>query len=540
MSTNSNDISPKSYKCFLTDRINFLRSGTTHGDAFNIYDTQSHLYFKIFFDFHYGKTHDNPDNCHGLLWLPVDPRVNEETFPQSTKWKSHDSGELESFLTEDTAWNYLQLNGEYERAYKLRRFIQLLSDINSKSPWYFTSVSGLSEALTREQFGNNEFKIEEERKKISIKCLPDAYDNRIGTLLDLYRSIVWSHATKREIVPANLRKFDMSIYIFSDAIGKMYDVHRNHNNLPKFISLADSNYVVRDQIKQTDKNIHNIDIDANAMIDFTGNYSEGENKTQYIVGHKYIEFHNCEFNFNSSNTGYGELSNAEGFTPEYTIDISYDNAYERRYDEMFDMILGDFISWDWMMHTDPVDLGTNESYKNFRDKQGKVLIDNAEKYTIGYANGGFLNNLVKSTLDNYLNPLANKTWAKLKSLATNNMNVGYVTGALDSINKGLKTGNITDFVTAKNDIVHFLTDKSDKSSKYKQKEERSETSIINNNLERKLGQFTDLDISDNNIPKNNTTRQANFTNKTLFESVTPEAIKELGNLYKKSNASKNI
>jgi hypothetical protein len=72
----------------------------------------------------------------------------------------------------------------------------------------------LDTALERKIITETDFKLED-RKSIVIKCLPDAYDNRIGTLLDLYRSICYSYTNKKEIVPANLRKFDMGIYIFN-------------------------------------------------------------------------------------------------------------------------------------------------------------------------------------------------------------------------------------------------------------------------------------------------------------------------------------
>ena len=105
-----------------------------------------------------------------------------------------------------------------ERAELLVEFVNLLSNINSESPWYFDEISGLEAALERKSLTERDFKFEEQRQKISIKCKPDSFDDRIATLLDLYRSITYSWALKREVIPSNLRKFDMGIYIFSDPI----------------------------------------------------------------------------------------------------------------------------------------------------------------------------------------------------------------------------------------------------------------------------------------------------------------------------------
>ena len=40
-----------SYAQFIKDRHQFKTAGTRNGDAFNLYDTQSHKFFKILFYF---------------------------------------------------------------------------------------------------------------------------------------------------------------------------------------------------------------------------------------------------------------------------------------------------------------------------------------------------------------------------------------------------------------------------------------------------------------------------------------------------------
>lgn len=496
MSNNTNN-SPKSYKQFLLDRMNFLKSGTKNGDAFNLYDSQSHLYFKIFFDFNYNLG-DNPAGKRGLLYLPYEP--DSDNMDMVGK-ESSDINELGKLLNADTAWNYLQLNGERERAYKLMKFVKLLSDISTKSPWYFTSVSGLETALTREQFGNHEFKIEEESKKITIKCLPDAYDNRIGTLIDLYRNIVWSHSSKREIVPANLRKFDMSIYIFSDTIGSMHGVTNNSTEAIDENNLRDT---TRDTANPENPNLYKVNLDANASIDVGEIDKLNGAPTRYIVGHKYIEFHNCEFNFNSSSSGYGEISNSEGYSPEYTIEISFDNAYEQRYDEIFDMIIGDFIEYDWNMENHSVN--PQKSINSWTKKQDAVLGKNEGIFGTRYKPGSkpdpenFFNNLVTSTINHYTQPVINKYWHKLKSLAMGNMYSGSALNALIGINQGLKTGEFINFVSAKDEI-----------SKLASKSKES---------------------------KNNSGQT--LTNKKLFDDIPKTTVTDLGNIFKAAGAAKNI
>lgn len=255
---------------------------------FNKYDTPSLKFFKIFFYFQNGDSDSmvgQLSESGGLLaptWL-VDG-IGDNTYYQHT-----------------SAWSYLKMNYEDERAKNLEQFINLLSNISSESPWYFTELSGLDAAIERKTVMDKDFKIEEARPKISIKCLPDAMDDRIGTLLDLYRSIVWSWSNKREVLPSNLRKFDMGIFIFEQPT--------------KLVHYKDSKLTLNDDSDNT--------------------------------SFKYYELHNCEIDYGSAKGNLGTINNAEGVAPEYTIDIHFDDCYETRYNEMNAKWIGDMIAWDF-------------------------------------------------------------------------------------------------------------------------------------------------------------------------------------------------
>ena len=175
-------------------------------------------------------------------------------------------------------------------------------------------------ALERKIITETDFKLED-RKSIVIKCLPDAYDNRIGTLLDLYRSICYSYTNKKEIVPANLRKFDMGIYIFNSP---MYNDNQTDFNINPETGKIDGERIVEPYIS------------ANTF----------RNDFLFRTSSKYIELHNCEIDYNSSKTGYGDLNNADGKSNEYSITIFFDDAYENRYNEFITSDIGDFIKLD--------------------------------------------------------------------------------------------------------------------------------------------------------------------------------------------------
>lgn len=301
-----------SYAAFLKNRSDFRRSGTRTGSEFNIYDTPSHKFFKILFYF-WNEDTDGAINHSGGLLAP--------TWEIYDAYKSSFQDKQNVYYNFDSAWAYLKNNAEDERAEKLEQFVALLSNINSESPWYFSEISGLSEALNRSV--SPEFKVEEERKKISIKCLPDAFDNRIETLLSLYRDITWSWANKREIIPANLRKFDMGIYIWESPI-----------------------YA----------------INTDSVLD--------ELSDKYSSSYKLIEFHNCEFDYNSLKSGYETLTNKEGFANEFTIDIMFDDCYEHTYNSIMMRTIGDVITTDTAMivYSD----GNQGTYNGASREQGKI------------------------------------------------------------------------------------------------------------------------------------------------------------------------
>lgn len=321
--------SPLSYGTFLNDRERFRRSGGAFSDEFNIFDTPSQKYFKIFFYF----LNDTSD-----MNRPLTSTLAESTGLLAPTWELKNTWSDDDYFHYTSAWAYLKMNNDEERAELLQKFIYLLSNISTYSPWYFTSVEGIDGALNRNAITGREFKIDEERKKITIQCLPDAYDNRIGTLLDLYRTIAFSWQQKKEILPANLRKFDMGIYIFESPIKNIHgDVNTANDKVIRSI-FGESD--VSQDISAVDKSTTVTDISNYATI------GDKSVSSKYLTSYKYIEFHNCEIDINSSSTAWQGIKNDDGITPTYRIDINFDDCYEYSYNEFLMRNLGDVIMID--------------------------------------------------------------------------------------------------------------------------------------------------------------------------------------------------
>ena len=275
---------------------------------------------------------DQPSNYYfKLLFYFTNPYAEEELSSNLLGLEYNDRATAEqNGWGANTALNYLYNNKEYTRFRYLSEFIKLLSDINIHCPWYFQSITGLDTALERSELSGKEFKLEEERKKITIKCLPDALDNRIGKMLDLYRSAAFSQMLHKEIIPANLRKFDMGIFIFSPFVREL--------------DLKNPIRMKKNKEGVTSKSIRNYNSPKKKSIMFNSliDNDSTENISNY-VNSKFIELRNCEIDINSSKTPFGELNNAEGTQHEYEISISFDTCYERRYDSTFNDVIGDYV-----------------------------------------------------------------------------------------------------------------------------------------------------------------------------------------------------
>ena len=292
-----------SYTDFIKDRINFKRVDTTGPNRF---DSPAALYYKIVFYF---------SDENGLLGINnVTVNNTDESVKAAVNVTApftggeENSSSAKNNVFRNTAYNYLLLNDEIERAEYLKRFLILLSDISADSPWYFQEIGGLDTALERKVFSEGELKIEDKPRQITIKCLNDSYDNRIGTLLDLYRAACFSYQNKKEIVPANLRKFNMGILVFNAPIRGKGGKSGDPNNM---ILIPDS------------------------QVNF------------YIPSCKLIELRNCEFDYNSARSAFGTLNTTQdAFEPQYTITINFDDCYESRYNEIAQMVVTDFINID--------------------------------------------------------------------------------------------------------------------------------------------------------------------------------------------------
>ena len=113
-----------------------------------------------------------------------------------------------------TAMAYLKSIGDLKRMAYLKKFIEVLKMINKDSPWYWQSIEGIKDALTSNMWegGGKSGYIGGVDKPISINTL-ESIDLKITGLMDLYRHAAFDMRNRKAILPENLRKFRVYVWI---------------------------------------------------------------------------------------------------------------------------------------------------------------------------------------------------------------------------------------------------------------------------------------------------------------------------------------
>lgn len=109
-----------------------------------------------------------------------------------------------------SALNYLSAINDGPRFQYLKLFQELLLDTNYWMPWYWQSIEGIDKIWDYNEL-KDPFKGGDDAI-VKISTL-ESIDLRITALMDLYRKACFDYEFRREIVPANLRKFQVTIFI---------------------------------------------------------------------------------------------------------------------------------------------------------------------------------------------------------------------------------------------------------------------------------------------------------------------------------------
>ena len=217
----------------------------------------------------------------------------------------------------DTAFKYLynmmninhRNNDDSSSPYKdrlisLSKFVKTLHYINSRAPWFFKGINGLDQVFMVENM-NNPMSSD---RKIELVMREDAVDTRVSTLFELYKYAAYDYINMKEILPENLRQFDMIVVLF-------------HTPLKYWHT--------------------GIQTMRRGTFDYKDLYSDNADQR---MTYKMFTFHGCEFIPSSLNSIYpSNITNDEPFqlAKDAAISIKFKRVYQHTFNEWGRFMIGD-------------------------------------------------------------------------------------------------------------------------------------------------------------------------------------------------------
>lgn len=308
------DVPAWGYKDFINERVSFQKG------LDSIATQPAWLYFKLFFKF---------DTSYGLLGGIM---------------KSSDGSK---FAANNTAIQYLTRNWSKTndnmgaRRKSLVKFVRSLSYISSYAPWFFKSVKDVNNAL------NMNLDNLTAEKSIEIECSEEATDLRLLTLMDFYKYAAYDAINQKEILPENLRKFDLDVVVFQSPI--------------RYLQTSTRDLKGR---KTVYKNLN-----AANMTD--------------RMSFKLFSFQGCEIDYSTLNTMLPQtFSNQAPFQSSPTFKIKYDRVYQHNQNEFAKVLFGDSgFLWSQNEATAPETINAeSDDHENKRHKMMQYAIDNKYYY----------------------------------------------------------------------------------------------------------------------------------------------------------------
>lgn len=223
-----------------------------------------------------------------------------------------------------------------DRMLYLARFTYTLSYINSICPWFFMGINGLS------KLNGLEFDDLGKEKAIEIICNGESVDMRLNTLLDMYKYACYDEISLKEIIPENLRKFDMSIVIMNVPV-KYFQTGMMVSGQDSTLNQIGSNGST--VLNKVINGINKVTSFMNGSNKDTFKYKtlNGEgNSVDNRLSFQMYTLKNCEIdissfeNYNSSsmnNSSFSRLGNG-------SIKIKYDRSYKHTFNEWNQMMYG--------------------------------------------------------------------------------------------------------------------------------------------------------------------------------------------------------
>lgn len=263
---------------FIKERLKFQSYGLNSNNLSRFSDPGI-FFYKVFFNFNTG---------YGLFGSILYGSDNNKAKEENTAYQ---------YLTNNI--NSGRLGTNYTKVLKkkrdsLEKFCKLLNYLVTECPWFFKEVTGLEGAINYDfsEIINND-------REINLTFNQDAIDMRISTLFDLYKDACYDFTNFKEIIPENLRKFDMCIILFNPPI-----IGMNLQTYPYINS-----------------NLNIYESAPNNASKLSGELKQGNLSFRCLI------LKNCEFKLKGINNFPSTIKNDTGFIIENSVSINYQRSY---------------------------------------------------------------------------------------------------------------------------------------------------------------------------------------------------------------------
>lgn len=274
-------------------------------------------------------------------------------------------------LAGDYAYKYLS-NVSPQRAELLKIFVTSLQYLQNNKPYIFQTIEGLDRCWNIATDLKDPY-MGGEDAKIGIGCL-ESLDMRMTGLMDLYRKLAYDVSGRREILPANLRKFKCTIVV---------------QEIRRFKTLTD---IIRSQQSDTSSNFGQnnfiapttggglfsaatLNQIANGEQDDPISLFVNDNCSQVVFN---LDF--CEFTPETSSAVFTSFNNAGEKTPaQQKIGFTYEKVSEVN---RYSTLEGD-LSNDNLSRADGLGLGVRESALQAASRRVLAGLAGAVKSRVG-------------------------------------------------------------------------------------------------------------------------------------------------------------
>ena len=271
----------------------------------SIFDEPAWFYFKIFFDF---------NTNHGLFG----GLLNSDYLTSATNSAAKYLYTVRKFHKQEKP---------KDRINSLYKFASILSYINTNAPWYFKSIKNLNNAAQPviDEYSKERF--------IEIETMPDAIDMRLSTLMSLYSYACYDTMLGKEVIPANLRQFNMTVIVFQTPLRYLHTSYVTNEKM-EFAGINLTGLANMFGAKNNNFNkVYYKSINPSA-----GNTGNFENTMSMHA----FTFYGCEFSIESlGNMFPSEMTNETPFQlGSNTIKITYKTCVQHTMNEFYGMMYG--------------------------------------------------------------------------------------------------------------------------------------------------------------------------------------------------------